>query len=540
MKRRRLGAWGPMIFLWGAVALVFASSLQASFQFDDHLFLNDSNVRSPGGWRHLHHGSLTRWFSWLTFRWNFRAAGEDPFWYHLVNLLLHLANVGLVYILAKPLTTTDTAFAKPAGGSDTLGAVFAAAVFGLHPLQTEAVNYVYQRTVLLAGLFGFAGLYFFFRYLAGRRLAIVGTVVCFILAMLSKESAAGFVPVFLMAFAFSQWSAKFHAYAIAATAVLLMAVLAWVLDSGFYLLTQTVIFWRYVTLFFYPVGLNIDHDFPLLTAINLPAAIAILAIAYLVVRFIRLRTCLPAAVFWFFTFLFLLLPTSSVIAVTDTMFEHRMYMPMLGLAGIAGIAFEKLQQHRRVAVLAAGAAVLVLCSYLSIQRNRQWQTEISLWESAVELSPDKFRPHYNLGTALLDVDARRAANHLRVAATLQPDSLQVWHNLGEALARSADDAGAVAAWQQGLAVYPQSVALRRALGALHSRNRNFPVARQHLLEAMRLDPRSHATFYQLALLFYRFGLPEEARPYAERALELNPADRETRQLIAVMSKARRP
>lgn len=519
---------GTALLLLLITFLVFFNSLNGPFQFDDRLFLNDSNLHGPDGWKRMHHGGWTRWISWLTFYWNYRLAGRNAFWYHLVNLLLHLTNVGLVYGLARRASEHQL-FPRAAPA-----AALAAAVFALHPLQTEAVNYIYQRTALLAALFGFLALHFFFRFLKGDRWALAVSVISLALAVLSKESAVGFVAVLAMAWAFTRRDTRFHPYAIAAAAAAFLAVVAWALQSHIYLWTQTLVFWRYVKLCIVPVGLNIDHDVRWAGGLTLAVALALAGIAGLVVFLIWLRRRQPAVVFWCFAFLLLLLPTSSVVAVADPMFEHRLYLPMLGLAGASGCLFHWAFSRQRAASLALCALALVLAAGATWQRNRDWSSEASLWQSAARRSPNKYRPHYNLGTVLLTTEPARAAEHLRRALQLEPGSFDAWHNLGEALARSEQTAGAIEAWRQGLRLFPDSIKLHLALGALHSRRREYQLARQHLLEAVRLDERSAAGFYQLALLFFRFGMLDEAARYAERSLELDARNPEAFDLMAAI------
>ncbi|HEY2931595.1 MAG TPA: hypothetical protein VGK99_07590 [Acidobacteriota bacterium] len=530
-RRPRIPGWATALLLLLITFLIYQVSLRAPFQFDDRLFLNDPNVRAPGGWLRMSQAGWSRWLPWLTFHWNFRLADENPLWYHAVNLFLHLINVVLVGAVVREWESgRGGEWEIPTLNSGTI----AAAIFALHPLQTEAVNYIYQRTVLLAGCFGFAALLLFFRFLEGSRRAIVGVVGLLVLAIMSKESAVGFVPILFMAFAFSRSSGKFRPYLTVLAAAPVLAMLVWMLRSHRYLFTETLVFWRYLALWVYPAGLNIDHDVPVVQGVSLQVALSILALAGLIFLFIALRNRYPALSFWFFAFLFLLIPTSSVIAAPDAMFEHRMYLPMLGLAGMAGNLFLLLLPRFPRIVLPVTVMCLIIWSAVSVLRNRVWLSEVSLWESAAAQSPRKYRPHYNLGTLLLTIDPPRAARSFERALQQQPDSLAAWHNLGQARAFSGNDAGAVVAWDQGLKLYPQSAIMHQALGALYSRKRDFNPAREHLVAAMRLEPRSHATFYELALLFFRFGMLEEALRYGERSLELDDSKAETFLLVSAI------
>ena len=128
-------AWGKA---WGkrhsleiqaaALALLalaaYWNSLTSSFHFDDFAALNDPYVTGEGfGWEIFRLGQ-TRPLTYLTFHWNYLAGGADSQGYHWVNLLLHVANAILVLVIAGR-------HLKP------LGAACAAALFAVHPLQTD-------------------------------------------------------------------------------------------------------------------------------------------------------------------------------------------------------------------------------------------------------------------------------------------------------------------------------------------------------------------------------------------------------------------
>src|SRR5258707_10428863 len=130
-------------FSWQAVAIAFlvlfafANTINSSFHFDDYAFLVDGYVTHSGfGWD-LFRPQQTRPLTYLTFHWNYLAGGEDPEGYHWINVLLHMANSILLLALARR-------YVKP------LAAVAVALIFAVHPLQTEAVAYVFARSTLLS------------------------------------------------------------------------------------------------------------------------------------------------------------------------------------------------------------------------------------------------------------------------------------------------------------------------------------------------------------------------------------------------------
>ena len=151
MAESRTSSSLGLILLLAVAVWTFRSSLGNPFHFDDNLFLQSPQVTEPGDPWYLLKPTQTRQLTYLTFYWNYRAGAMSPVGYHLVNLLLHLANALSLYWFARLLMRRRT------GSFDPLVQrwlpLAAAGIFALHPVQTEAVNYIYQRSTLLAAFF---------------------------------------------------------------------------------------------------------------------------------------------------------------------------------------------------------------------------------------------------------------------------------------------------------------------------------------------------------------------------------------------------
>ncbi|HYR83022.1 MAG TPA: tetratricopeptide repeat protein [Terriglobia bacterium] len=150
--------------------LLFGASFNDPFHFDDTLITGDSNVTNPARWSHFFNPLYLRQFTFFSFYLNHLVGGVDPAGYHLVNVALHIANAVLLFFLLGRFFERWIAIA-------------AAAVFLVHPIQTEPVLYVYQRSILLACFFSLLGLI----ALVERRHWLA--VLFFFLAFEGKESA---------------------------------------------------------------------------------------------------------------------------------------------------------------------------------------------------------------------------------------------------------------------------------------------------------------------------------------------------------------
>src|SRR5215467_11690006 len=150
--------------------LLFAPSLGHPFHFDDTLLLNDSNILTPAKWAHFLNPLHLRELTYFTFYLNHLIAGNNAASYHFVNVILHITNTLLFFTLLDGLVERRMAF-------------FAAAIFMMHPIQTEPVLYVYQRSILLACLFSLLAC------MALRRNRWWLASILFVCAFEAKESA---------------------------------------------------------------------------------------------------------------------------------------------------------------------------------------------------------------------------------------------------------------------------------------------------------------------------------------------------------------
>jgi hypothetical protein len=367
-------------------ALVYVNSFPGDFHYDDRpLILENDKVIGPDfDYRFFteHYGGrpLTLW----TFRLNHQFAGSDASAFHLVNALLHLLAVTGVYFLVLDLT----ARVEPA--------LFSALIFGLHPLQTQAVNYIWSRSMLLMTVFALVALLLIRRWpklsLLFWQLSIwgrtEGIVIVVLLLLLSPK----------------RWKPLVVLGAVNGAAFLFGLVrhspgeVAWnYSDISGYWLSQPVIFWKYVSLMIWPSGLNLDHDIePFHWLLSLAGIAGFAIAAYLLKRF-RLGWAPSFALLW------LVVPfvPTWLIPNSDFLNESRSYFALGGFAVLVALALYRSEAIWRPLVRTAVAVILVLAlSLATVQRNQVWSDDIALWEDSASKSPLKARVRYNLGSAL--------------------------------------------------------------------------------------------------------------------------------------------
>jgi len=513
----------------------------------------------------------------LSLALNYAAGGLDVRGYHLTNILIHalaaLALFGLVRrtLLLPSLRARWGAAALPV-------ALTAAALWALHPLQTEAVTYIVQRAESMMGLCYLLTLYAFVRSLdapAPRRWQALAVGACLV-GMATKENMVS-APVLALlldrAFAagtFAEaWRRRRGFYAaLAATWLLLAGLLASTGgnrggSAGFgvaiswwdYALTQFPALVQYLRLSFWPRPLVFEYG---------PFRIASLAqVAPQAFFIVLLIGCIGwalgrnTAIGWLgAAFLAILAPTSLMPGITQRIVEHRMYLSLAPLI-VAVVAGVHLRGGRRglaaLGVLAAGLG------WLTWQRNTAYRSEIALWADTIAKVPGNAGAHASLGAALAEAGRMdgairedeialrlepgyvatrnnyataliavgrvgEAIAQLHESLRQDPDNAQAHLNLGTAFDIQKHTAAAIAQYEAALRSDPDFVAAHNNLGDALSRTGRTAAGIAHLEEALRLDPNLISAHYNLAAALARAGRLAEAQAQFEAGLRLRPDD----------------
>lgn len=533
--------------LAAAIVLAYAGSLDGPFVFDDRGTITDNqtieDLSSAEVLDAPHETPVAgRPLANVTFALNYAIDGRRPAGYHIVNIALHALGALILFaIVARAQPSMNAAFAV-------------ALLWALHPLNTEAVNYITQRTELLMALCYLLTLLCAILALARRRrrgLWEAAAVAACALGMASKESmvtAPMAVALFDRAFLFGSFREAFRArrrlYAGLAATWLLLAVLVWTsprsLSAGFtahdadvwtYLLNQTVMISRYLQLASWPRDLVLFYGWPLpLTPADVWLS-ALLVVGLLVLTAFALRRH-PRAGFlgaWFFL---TLAPTSSVLPImTEVGAERRMYLPLIGLIVLAVFGWRRLiarwtAARRRRALLAAPLVVIAMALAAgTIARTREYQSSLRLAETSFERWPVP-GTHSMYGTELAAAGRfGEAEAHLRAASDVHPPARYYLATVLAALGRHGE---AVGSFERYIADSPVELAMvRRARGLLaesliaQGRAADAASVYRRMIEA---HPDDQEAMQLLAQTLIRLGSFEEALPIYRRLVQMSPDD----------------
>lgn len=344
--------------------------LNAPFTFDDTV-----SVRHNLGVQLEHWWYPVRAVTHASYVLNHHLGGNHVLGYHVFNIALHAINSILLCLLT--------------------GSFWGAAIFAVHPLQTESVTYISQRSELFVGLFTLVGA-LVWRSRLKSSLAVPALIGIFLLGMESKESFVIF-PLLLLLIPSQRskadlWPFLFFGSAAVAWSLRNAANGFWtgVGASVHYLLTELSVLARYIALTVFPLHQNVDPAInPSLALVYIGAFLLLALIGFGIAN----RERGGNGILWF---LLALAPTSTLIPIADPMAEHRLYVPLMGIAVLLAAI-----DRSELAQVAAVVACALLFS-LTLHRNELWRYPTLLWSDAAEQSSDKPRPWINLAKAERD------------------------------------------------------------------------------------------------------------------------------------------
>jgi tetratricopeptide (TPR) repeat protein len=472
--------------------VVYVNCLSSEFIFDDLWFINNQtldfhslNWLAPVKDIPIKGRPLVG----LSFVANFALCGPEPSGYHLFNMLIHVGCALTLFGVIRQAVlrwdreeTTETAATGLAFGS--------ALLWMIHPLQTECVNYVSQRTESMAAFFMLLSMYCAIRSYEtlnrGRWILAVGAA-SWAAALCKEVAAVGPLLIVFLDFTFSKDSfrsvlsnrwrvyvATFSSWIPVASLLYLVPRTETIGASGDitvlqYALNQSVLLVQYLRLVFWPDALVIDYGRPSDVAwtATLPAVIAVLSLLALTFAVYRRH---PSVGYLGLAGVLLLAPTSSVLPINSEVgAERRMYLPLaaiavlvvLGMCGVvrhcctwierrelgsrsirAGCATRPSTQVAIQSVLLA--ALVVPLAFRTVARNAEYADSLKLWTQAVEAYPKNSRAWSWLALEFSRVDLKTSERVTAEMARRWHDDTAILSDAAEAYLRLHHNNGAAA------------------------------------------------------------------------------------------------
>ena len=517
--------------------------LWGGFVWDDNTYVKVDPVRdlsglwqiwfSPSALEEDHYWPLVYTTFWLEHKlWGF-----DPTGYHIVNVLLHLANTLLLWHLLRRLAVP--------------GAWVVAAVFAVHPLHVESVAWIIERKDVLSGLFYLGALLAWLRFVeqANPRW-YVGSLVLYATGLLSKSIVVT-LPASLLIWPWWKQGRVTSTDLLRLVPFFAVGLIITVGDLSFYWSGSSTSFdysfaertliaaralWFYAGKLLWPTNLAVIYPRwdihiaePLAWGYLVGAVVLVVALWHFRPRLGR--GPLAGALFFAIT----LSPTLGFVDYNYMGYafvaDRYQYLAGIGVMavviGAAAYGIHRLSGLWQKGALGGAAVVLILLGLLTWRQASIYRDDETLNRHIIALNPQARNAHLNLGKALYDQEryeeAREAAH---VAVERAPNSFKAHSNLGAVLSELGRLEEAENHLRRALALNPQARDAYLNLGdALHKQGR-YKEALKVGRVAVEQDPDSFEAYVNLGVILNALGRFEEAETHLRRALALNPQARD--------------
>ena len=516
------------LLILAATLLAYANSFSGPFAFDDlhwteanphirHLWPLWNALQAPQG-----APGTGRPLVCLTLALNYAVSGLNPWSYHLANLVIHASAALVMFEIVR--RTLQGPRLRDRFGTQANGLAAAVAVcWAVHPLQTESVTYIIQRTESMMGLFLLLTLYCVIRgHDSQRRLEWYATaVVCCALGMGSKETMV-IAPIIVLLYdrifladSWTElWKKRSVLYAgLAATWLILISLVIVNNARGGVLLGSPAVSWwlyaknqfgaiaHYLRLTFWPDTLCIDYGWQVSPLPRSWKAIGVvLVVGFAAATGWALANVPPLGFLgaWFFL---TLAPTSSVVPIQDMVAERRMYLPLAAVVTLTVIAawngLSTLSRHFKLTPTMLRWAFFTLIAgalaWRTAQRNQDYHSEIAIWSDTTRQRPQNGR---------------------------------AWSNLGASYFKAGQFDPAVACLERAIELLPTYSSARviasANLGNVRFAQGRYSDAIRHLSEALRLNPNDADAHNDLACALRQLGEREQAMVHFRTAIRLKP------------------
>ena len=562
---------------------VYFNSFHNAFHYDDfHHIVENPSIREIGNLpRFFTHtelfsgspekGVMYRPVLMASHALNYHFWGLEVTGYHVVNNLIHSLNAVLVFLIATVLLNRHRMRSGESSGetsrsswSLSIPPLLSGLLFGVHTINTQAVNYISSRSVLLVTLFYLLSFYLYIKARNERErfkyiLYYSGAFITYVLSLLSKEIGIT-LPLMLLVYEYLFHRTGHKGYI---RNFVKYQLLFWSPVIG-YLLMRKVLFGRavinlswgafwdgagmtrslyiniltqvkvmvfyYIKLFLLPVGLSVEHDIAEVSSIGDPTVLLSLVIVVVIIGtavFVRRkRAIISLGIAW----LFITILPETIIPLNLIVNEARTYLPLVGFALAGGYGVDALlalnpRKERKVLITGMALVIITLLGTGTIIRNQTWRDGYSLWSDAVQKAPESFRAHKALAGILYEVGhVDEAILELQKAISIKPQYAAIHTDLGVMYQKVGALKKAIQEYQVAIRLDPGSYKNHSNLGILYLELGWLDMAVEELKIAVRLKPDQGDAYNNLGLAYAKLGMPDKAINTYKEASKQNPDD----------------
>lgn len=548
------------IFLVCAAFLIigfisYSNILSSPFVLDDFKIISENSALQRNSI--FTDVNMLRYIGYVTFALNYKINKLNTFGYHLLNIIIHIINAVLVFVLFRKVYLHIQQ--KRDRISSHMIPFFIALIFLVHPVQTQSVTYMVQRFTSLAALFTLVSLiaYFNFRTFSGIQYKyLLLSVISALLAFKTKENTAT-IPLMIILIEWLLFRRSGPSLIKKIIYVLPFFVLIAVIPLSFmnlhqlaernlgsilsefketsyeaphisriqYLVTEFSVVVLYMRLLVFPVNQSMHYLYPFTQSfLEFKTLLSFCVIAGLLASAIIISKKykeISFGIFWFFIFL---LVESSIIPIQDAIFEHRLYLPSIGFIGaVVYLLFLLLKRfHANVflVVMILIAATLAIAAY---KRNEIWRDEIALWKSVIKQFPQDYIAHSSLGNAYGRAQRwDQAVSELKIAININPVFAPAHNNIAVCYIYKNLTDDAIKEYKIAIDIRPDYVKAYYNLASLYYKEGNFQEAFRLLKKAKSIDNLHAMVNNQLARLYCQMADFTKSMSLFNEALRMEP------------------
>ena len=548
-----------------AAALIYIPTLKSPFLWDDvQLITHPLNMGNNPYAFLFGSGFYYRPLLSLSMLTDYSFWYLNPVGYHVTNVLLHVINSLLVFLVGfrlmrnKKMGPDNPATAEEGDRNTLLLSFFAAMFFALHPIHTESVAWVSGRTDILSTLFFLLAFVSFLEYAKERNAkGLLLFCLFFLFSLFSKENALSFIIVILAYGVAVRMPRKQLLVSLSALSVVIAVYMFFrqggmikmmlaspgskdaFLSSGttpnnfFPQLSGAVGY--YLEKLFIPVNLNLMPEIPKGPVYLL---ISLLPFVFGGILWLAGRRLEVFLIFWIIV---TLLPSLLILfsQIAAPIGERYLYLPSVGFCIFLALVLERV---RKVNVLVMIALVILIAySVYTHERLNVWKDEVSLWADTVGKSPALATPRTNYAKALIERnEIDKAKNELLITLKLKvrPDQTSsIYDLLGVAEMKENNYEKAEEYLRKSLTANPQNSMSYNNLGVLYlsmsggcngSENpgkETLYKAIKYFEKALTISPGFIQPKFNLGLCYLKLGDFDKAESYFNSVIEADPRNK---------------
>jgi tetratricopeptide (TPR) repeat protein len=484
--------------------------------------------------------------TWFSHMLDCQLFGLNPAWHHFTNLLLHLINTLLLFLILKKMTGC----LRPS--------LFIAAAFALHPLHVESVAWVAERKDVLSAFFWLLTMAAYIRYSNKPALSrYMLVLVCFCLALMAKPMVVT-LPFVLLLLDYwpldrfartNQNQNQSSSKPVGIGKLILEKIPLLILSAASCVITYiaqqqsgtiagieqipvamrmsnaVVSYIRYIGKMFYPVRLVSLYPLPT----NgwppwQPIASLLLLIAVSVLVIYLARRCGWLLTGWLW-YLGTLVPVIGLVQVgVQSMADRYTYLPSIGIFIMIAFTAAKVSQKQPAVRTILTVSAVCLCGiwlFCTRAQVKYWRDDITLFSRSLEMTENNYIMHNNLAINLAKSNRpAEAIEHYKKSLALRPNSPEIHNNKANALMRLNKIDEAIFHYEKAVKLKAGFVKFRLNLGAALNKKGDFDQAARHYRKCIELKPKNANAYNDLALMLVELGRVSEAIGYYETAIEL--------------------